>query len=92
MGKYKVTISGINTSDLVVLGSEEMKKLFIRMNDGDLFARDLLIEGNLRLVLSILKKFYNKKEGVLNEKICGCIPCDYRIINYCWNSNLLFIL
>ena len=59
MGKYKVTISGINTSDLVVLGSEEMKKLFIRMNDGDLFARDLLIEGNLRLVLSILKKFYN---------------------------------
>lgn len=48
MGKYKVTISGINTSDLVVLGSEEMKKLFIRMNDGDLFARDLLIEGNLR--------------------------------------------
>lgn len=39
-----------------------------------------------------LLKFYNKKEGVLNEEICGCIPCDYGIINYCWYSNLLFIL
>ena len=39
-----------------------------------------------------LKNFYNKKEGVLNEEICGCIPCDYGIINYCWYSNLLFIL
>ena len=59
MEKYKVLISGINTSDLVTLSVQEMKGLFERYKAGDLFARDLLIEGNLRLVLSILKKFYN---------------------------------
>lgn len=82
MGKYKVTISGINTSDLVVLGSEEMKKLFIRMNDGDLFARDLLIEGNLRLVLSILKKFYNKKENLDDLFQIGCVGLIKAIDNF----------
>lgn len=82
MGKYKVTISGINTSDLVVLGSEEMKKLLIRMNDGDLFARDLLIEGNLRLVLSILKKFYNKKENLDDLFQIGCVGLIKAIDNF----------
>ena len=82
MGKYKVTISGINTSDLVALNSEEMKSLFIRMNDGDLFARDLLIEGNLRLVLSILKKFYNKKENLDDLFQIGCVGLIKAIYNF----------
>ncbi len=82
MGKYKVTISGINTSDLIVLDSEEMKKLFTEMNDGDLFARDLLIEGNLRLVLSILKKFYNKKENLDDLFQIGCVGLIKAIDNF----------
>ena len=39
-------------------------------------------------MLTMSKKL-NKSEV---KKICGCIPCDHRIINYCWDSNLLFIL
>ena len=54
MGKYKVEISGVNTNDLISLTADEMKGLFIKYNEGDLFARDLLVQGNLRLVLSIL--------------------------------------
>ena len=54
MAKYKVEISGVDTNNIKVLKNDEMKKLFIKMNQGDLFARDLLIEGNLKLVLSIL--------------------------------------
>ena len=53
MEKYKVLISGINTSDLVTLSVQEMKGLFERYKAGDLFARDLLIEGNLSLIIVI---------------------------------------
>ena len=76
MGKYKVEISGINTYSLVVLSSNEMKNLFLKLKGGDLFARDLLIEGNLRLVLSILKRFYNiqfRKNKL--DKFTRCIKC-----------------
>lgn len=44
----------------------------------------------LKIALSI--KEQNKKEGVLNKKICGYIFSNHRIIDYCWDSNLLFIL
>ena len=47
MGKYKVLISGINTSDLVTLSVQEMKGLFERYKAGDLFARDLFISDRL---------------------------------------------
>ena len=57
MSKYKVELTGINTSNLKVLTSEETKELFIRYNNGDELAKDELIKGNLKLVLSILKKF-----------------------------------
>ena len=50
MAKYKVEISGIDTSDISVLSNEEMKSLFVKMKCGDLEARNLLIEGNIKLV------------------------------------------
>ena len=59
MAKYKVDISGINTSLLKPLTNEQNLELFKKMQEGDLFARDDLINGNLKLVLSILKKFNN---------------------------------
>ena len=62
MARNKVEISGINTKDIIVLTNEEMQQLFIRKNEGDLYARDLLAQGNLKLVLSILRKFSNREE------------------------------
>ena len=57
MSKYKVDITGINTSDIKVLSNEEMTHLFIRYKDGDITAKEELINGNLKLVLSILRSF-----------------------------------
>ena len=82
MSKYKVEISGINTNNLVLLTSNDIKKLFIEMKAGDLFARDMLIEGNLRLVLSILKKFYNKSENLDDLFQIGCVGLIKAIDNF----------
>lgn len=57
MAKYKVDITGINTNDIKVLSNEEMTQLFIRYQNGDLEAKEELINGNLKLVLSILRSF-----------------------------------
>lgn len=82
MGKYKVEISGVNTSDLDSLNQEEMLELFKRVKDGDLFARDLLVEGNLKLVLSILKRFYNKAENLDDLFQIGCVGLIKAIDNF----------
>jgi len=82
MGKYKVEISGLNTNDLISLKTEEMKQLFISYKNGDLFARDLLINGNLKLVLSILKKFYNKAENLDDLFQIGCVGLIKAIDNF----------
>lgn len=57
MSSYKVDITGINTSNLKSLSHEENMRLFRLMNEGSLQAKDDLIRGNLKLVLSILKNF-----------------------------------
>lgn len=57
MAKYKVDITGINTSEIEVLSNEEMTKLFVEYQNGNLDAKDRLINGNLKLVLSILRTF-----------------------------------
>ena len=46
MSRYKVTISGINTNQLVVLTNKEMKELFVRYQNGDYSAKEALINGN----------------------------------------------
>ena len=53
----KVEICGVNTSELRVLSAEESRTLLVRAKSGDLAARDALVEGNLRLVLSVLQRF-----------------------------------
>ena len=73
MARNKVEISGINTKDIIVLTNEEMQQLFIRKNEGDLYARDLLAQGNLKLVLSILRKFSNREENLDDLFQIGCI-------------------
>ena len=60
MARHKVEICGVNTANIKVLSNEEMKELFKKMKEGDKNAKEELIEGNLKLVLSILKKYlYN---------------------------------
>ena len=60
----KVEISGVNTANLPVLTGTEAKALFIKCREGDEQARQQLIEGNLRLVLSIIKRFENRNENM----------------------------
>ena len=57
MAKYKVDITGINTSEIEVLSNEEMTNLFVEYQSGNLDAKERLINGNLKLVLSILRTF-----------------------------------
>ena len=65
MGYYKkVEISGVNTAQLPVLSALQAKELFRRYHDGDESARELLIEGNLRLGLSVIKRFENRNEDM----------------------------
>ncbi len=64
MARHKVEISGVNTANMKVLSSEETEKLFQKMKEGDSNARNDLIEGNLKLVLSILKRFHHRDENM----------------------------
>ena len=59
MAKNKVEITGINTSNIKVLSDKQMKELFMKYKKGDKKAREELVNGNLKLVLSILKKYNN---------------------------------
>lgn len=82
MSRHKVEISGVNTANIKVLSSEEMEELFKKMNNGDSFARDELVKGNLKLVLSILRK-YNKKDENLDDLFqIGCVGLLKAIDNF----------
>jgi RNA polymerase sporulation-specific sigma factor len=82
MSKYKVDICGINTSNLKVLSNEENLALFKQMKEGNSFAREDLINGNLKLVLSILKKFNNKVDNLDDLFQVGCIGLVKAIDNF----------
>ena len=82
MSKYKVDITGINTTDLKVLTNEENIMLFKKMHEGDPFARNDLINGNLKLVLSILKKFNNKVDNLDDLFQVGCLGLVKAIDNF----------
>lgn len=64
MAKNKVEINGINTNKLVVLTHEEMIELFTKYKTGDKNAKNILIEGNLKLILSILKKYQGRCDNL----------------------------
>ena len=69
----KVEICGVNTAKLKVLSDEEKKTLLKKSKDGDEYARQELIYGNLRLVLSIIQRFTNRKENMDDLFQVGCI-------------------
>ena len=64
MAKNKVDINGINTSKLSVLSHDEMSELFLEFSKGNKSAKNKLVEGNLKLVLSILKKYQNRCDNL----------------------------
>lgn len=69
----KVEICGVDTSKLPVLSSEEKNELLIKIKNGNEEARDIFINGNLRLVLSVIKRFNGRGENVDDLFQVGCI-------------------
>jgi len=86
----KVEICGVNTSNLPVLKNEEMKRLFLRVQQGEREAREDLIKGNLRLVLSVIQRFSNRGEFVDDLFQVGCIGLIKAIDNFDLSQNVRF--
>lgn len=78
----KVEICGVNTSKLKVLKNDETMELLRRTKEGDKQAREKLIAGNLRLVLSVIQKFTSRGENVDDLFQVGCIGLIKAIDNF----------
>lgn len=78
----KVEICGVNTSTLKVLNEEEKRSLLIQSKNGDKKAREKLINGNLKLVLSIIQRFTGRKESLDDLFQVGCIGLIKAIDNF----------
>ncbi len=78
----KVEICGVNTSNLKVLTNDETCDLLIKYKSGDTDARDKLISGNLRLVLSVLQRFLNRGEMIDDLFQVGCVGLIKAIDNF----------
>ena len=90
MALNKVEICGVNTSKLPVLKAEEKEDLFRRIKEGDEEARELYIKGNLRLVLSVIKRFSNNNENMDDLFQIGCIGLIKAIDNFDTTLNVKF--
>ena len=78
----KVEICGVNTAKLKTLTSEEKRELLLKAKEGDLVARAKLIDGNLRLVLSIIQRFTNRGENLDDLFQVGCIGLIKAVDNF----------
>lgn len=90
MAKNKVEINGINTTNLVVLKHEEMIELFRRYKNGEKDVKNTLVEGNLKLVLSILRKYHNKCDNLDDLFQIGVIGLIKAINNFDLNYDVRF--
>lgn len=86
----KVEISGVNTSKLPLLTSEEKTELMKKIKQGDEEARKEFINGNLRLVLSIIRRFWSRGENVDDLFQVGCIGLIKAIDNFDISQNVQF--
>ena len=82
MSRHKVEITGVNTANIKVLTTTETIELFKKMKEGDQFAIDDLINGNLKLVLSILRKFNGKVDNLDDLFQVGCLGLVKAIDNF----------
>lgn len=90
MTSNKVEICGVNTSKLPVLTNEEMMELFELIHAGDTKAREKFIQGNLRLVLSVIQRFNNRGENLDDLFQVGCIGLIKAIDNFDTSHNVRF--
>ena len=82
MARYKVEIANVNTANIKVLTNDEMVLLFKKYQSGDKQAKEDLINGNLKLVLSILKKYNNRTDNMDDLFQIGCIGLIKAIDNF----------
>ena len=90
MIQSKVELSGVNTARLKVLKSDETMELLRRSKEGDKKAREELIAGNLRLVLSVIQKFAGRGENADDLFQVGCIGLIKAIDNFDISQNVRF--
>lgn len=82
MARHKVEICNVNTANIKVLKNEEMIELFKKYQNGNISAKEELINGNLKLVLSILKKYNNRCDNMDDLFQVGCIGLIKAIDNF----------
>ena len=90
MALNKVEICGVNTAKLPLLTNEEKEQLFVKIKAGDVEAKETFIKGNLRLVLSVIKRFSNSNENVDDLFQIGCIGLIKAINNFDTTLNVKF--
>ena len=90
MAKYKVEIPGIDTNGLKVLKNEQMLKLFTKYQNGDKNAKEEIINGNLKLVLSIINKYNNGKYDMNDLFQIGCVGLIKAVDNFSLDYNVQF--
>ncbi len=86
----KVEISNVDTSKLPVLSNEEKNELFIKIKQGDNEAREKFINGNLRLVLSVIQRFNGRGESMDDLFQVGCVGLIKAIDNFDLSLNVQF--
>lgn len=86
----KVEICGVNTSKLPILSNEQKTELLIKIKNGDQNAREEFINGNLRLVLSVIQRFSNRGENPDDLFQVGCIGLIKSIDNFDLSQNVQF--
>ena len=78
----KVEFCGVNTANLPTLTDDEKRELLIKSKSGDILSRQRLIDGNLRLVLSVVQRFTNRKESVDDLFQVGCVGLIKAVDNF----------
>ena len=86
----KVEITGVNTAKLVTLTNKEMNELLLKIKEGDKEARNKMIIGNLKLVLSVIKKFSNRRDNADDLFQVGSIGLMKAIDNFDLSHNVKF--
>ena len=90
MRNNKVEICGVNTSKLPLLSKEEKEELFVKIKAGDEEARNKFINGNLRLVLSVIQRFCGRGESADDLFQVGCVGLIKAIDNFDLSQNVQF--
>lgn len=90
MSKFKVDIAGIDTNNLKVLSNDEMNVLFDRYKNGDELAKEEIVNGNLKLILSIISKFRNRDMDMNDLFQVGCVGLIKAVDNFDTSYGVMF--